>query len=235
MYKRFRTVFDHRNPNSLAAAKRRKRFDLFRWLIADLPRPVRVLDVGGTQKFWEMMGCDDPDTVDVTLLNLVHQPVTKPNFTSRVGDGVRLDQIRDKEYDITFCNSVIEHCGTFERQRAMADEVRRVGKRYYVQAPNWWFIIEPHFVFPAFHWLPVGARVALIKHFSLGWQQRWPNPEERKAIYSVPMTAREFVQSVRLPTSTELCSLFPDGKLWRERVMGFTKSLVICGPKQEIR
>ena len=230
MYKRFRSVFDHRNPNSIAAMKRRERFSLFLRTIQDLPRPVRVLDVGGTQRFWEMMGCDDPAAVHVTLLNLVDQPVTKPNFASRTGDGTCLKDIGDKEYDVAFCNSVIEHCGTFERQRAMANEVRRVGKRYYVQAPNYWFIIEPHFVFPAFHWLPVNARVALIKHFSLGWQQKWPNPAERKPIYSVPMTAYEFVQSVRLPTSSELRALFPDGRLWRERVLGLTKSLVIYGP-----
>jgi hypothetical protein len=41
----------------------------------------------------------------------------------------------------------------------MAKEVERVGKRYFTQTPNFHFLIEPLFVFPASHWLPIETGV----------------------------------------------------------------------------
>jgi hypothetical protein len=61
-----------------------------------------------------------------------------------------MPQYRDKEFDIAFSNSVIEHVGNDLRIRQMADEVRRVGRNY-LQTPNYYFPLEPHFFFPFFH------------------------------------------------------------------------------------
>lgn len=226
-----RTVnFD--DPASLAIVKRRARFRFFWSLVEDLPKPVRILDIGGTQEYWTSMECDDPAQVHVTLVNLYRQPVSRANFVSVVGDGTRLHDIGENEFDIAFSNSVIEHCGAYERQQAMANEIRRVGKRYYVQSPSFWFPMEPHFLFPGFQWLPVEIRVALVKRFDLGWVRKWPEPLQRRDVWGVPMTCYELVESIRILTGSELSALFPEGRLFRERFLGLTKSLIIYGEKQ---
>lgn len=79
---------------------------------------------------------------------------------------------RNEEFDVVFSNSVIEHLGEYPQQRRMADEVRRAGKRYFLQTPNRYFPLEPHFFFPFFQFLPVSVRVWLLSRFHLGWHKR---------------------------------------------------------------
>ncbi|WP_255695553.1 methyltransferase domain-containing protein [Rhodohalobacter sp. 614A] len=52
------------------------------------------------------------------------------------GDALDMHMFEDKSFDVVFSNSVIEHVGSFENQRRFADEVRRVGKAYWVQTPD---------------------------------------------------------------------------------------------------
>ena len=101
----------------------------------------------------------------------------------------------------------------------MAREIRRVGRRFFVQTPNRHFPVEPHFVFPLFQFLPLTLRVQLLRRFSLGWVPRMPDPAK----------ARAFVRSIRLLTGDELTGLFPGAAIHRERVCGLTKSFVVHG------
>ena len=115
-----------------------------------------------------------------------------------------------------FSNSVIEHLETYERQAAMAAEVRRLASVYWVQTPNFWFPVEPHFLTPAWHWLPVRARVALLRRRRWGWRGPCPDPVEAEAL----------VREVRLMRAGELKRLFPDATLVTEKIGPFTKSFV---------
>ena len=118
-----------------------------------MERPVRILDVGGTEGYWKMGKLND-DQVFVTLLNLTQVDVTMPNMTSIAGDARKIQE-SDLSFDIVFSNSVIEHVGTYKDQMQMAKEVHRIGKHYFVQTPNKYFPLEPHFLFPFFQFLPI--------------------------------------------------------------------------------
>jgi hypothetical protein len=210
------TYADNRDPNSLASRMRQKRFGIFLELVKSFgEKPLRILDVGGTQEFWEGMNfADTPHTI--TVLNLTSFASRHPKITSVTGDARDMKEFSAGGFDIVFSNSVIEHLRTLENQRKMADEVRRIGKAYFVQTPNFYFLMEPHFLFPGFQWLPVKSRVQLVRQFNLGWYER--RKDER--------AARELVEEHRLVTASEMRKLFPDGVIYREKFMGITKSLV---------
>ena len=190
---------------------------MFQSLLKQVERPVRILDIGGTENYWKMMDLNE-DQIFITLLNLSKWEVGLPNMTSVAGDARAL-QMGDLSFDVVFSNSVIEHVGTFQDQLRMAQEVRRVGKRYFVQTPNKYFPIEPHFHFPFYQFLPISVRVLLLRNFNLGWISR--TPDARKA--------REMVEEIRLLSRQEFKGLFPDASLFEERAFGMTKSFVAYG------
>ena len=147
-----------KSPSPSRGACASKRFAFFEQLIAPLVKPLRILDVGGTEDFWQSMGFGDRDDMWVTLLNVTAVATSSPQFVSIAGDARDLSQFKRREFDVVFSNSVIEHVGDFADQKRMADEVQRVGKRYFVQTPNRYFPIEPHFLFPCFQFLPEACR-----------------------------------------------------------------------------
>jgi SAM-dependent methyltransferase len=129
-----------------------------------------------------------------------------PNVRVEQGDGTKL-RYADGEFPVVYSNSVIEHVPQ-EFQQAFADETRRVGQRYFVQTPNRWFPIEPHYQTPLFHFLPVRAQKWLNRHFTIGWREKghW--------------------EDVTLLSARDLGRLFPDAEIHRERLFGLTKSLM---------
>ena len=205
---------DNTNERSVAAGLRRKRFRLFMEMLSKAPPPVRILDVGGRQQYWELMGFVPDAAHAVTLLNVEEAIVTQPHFASVRGDARDMRQFADGEFDIVHSNSVIEHVGDLADQQRMANEVRRVGHLYYVQTPNRHFPIEPHFVFPFFQYLPVAVRVALVQRFDLGWYRRIADPAQAKAE----------VTSIRLLDRNEFANLFPNATIHIEHYAGLAKS-----------
>jgi len=201
---------------AFARKMRKKRIALFESLITPLGRPLNILDVGGTQVFWELMGLINDD-LKITLYNVSHFKVSYSTLVSMAGDARDMQEFKDKEFQIVFSNSVIEHVGSFAQQRQMADEVQRVGDRYYVQTPNRYFPLEPHFLFPFFQFLPVRFRVFLVTHFNLGWRGKIPDRQE----------ALLAVQEIRLLTEKELKILFPGAKIYKEKLLGLTKSFIV--------
>lgn len=210
------------NPSyagSLNQKFRQKRFLFFTNLLGKMKvqAPIRILDVGGTESYWERMGFGDRSDVHVTLLNLNPVSVDNFRFTSVVGDACDLSGYEDNSFDIVYSNSVIEHLFTSENQKKMAQEVRRVGRNYYIQTPNYYFPIEPHWLFPGFQFLPYGLRVELTKNYDLGHFKKTGN--RSAAIHRV--------NEVKLLTPSQMKKLFPEGKMYREIFMGLTKSITM--------
>jgi hypothetical protein len=127
----------------------------FRTAIEHLPRPLSIFDVGGTQAVWETIGFADQPDVRSTLINVQLQETFYRNIVSIRGDAKDMQTFGDGQFDVVYSNSVIERVGATEDMRRMAQEIKRVGKRYYIQIPYLYFPIEPHFVFPLFQFLPI--------------------------------------------------------------------------------
>ena len=204
------------DEKSLSNRFRSRRFSYFEQLQSRLTRPLSILDVGGTVNFWKCRGWLEQHGVCITLLNTFAEDVDAPNITTVSGDAIDLSQYGDNEFDIVFSNSVIEHLFTFENQQAMASEVQRVGKAHWIQTPNFWFPIEPHFHWLGWQWYPRAIRVAAIRRIRCG--HGGPHPELHEA--------EKVVDEVRLMTKRELRTIFPNSRIWHERILGITKSYV---------
>ncbi|MCH2162830.1 MAG: hypothetical protein MK085_13285, partial [Phycisphaerales bacterium] len=83
------------NAKSVSNRLRSRRFNYFEELVSRLERPVSILDVGGTVRFWECRGWLDRDDVNITLLNLFAEDVDAPNISSVEGDATDLSQYGD--------------------------------------------------------------------------------------------------------------------------------------------
>ncbi len=212
-----KSLANNSDRNSLATRMRRARFALFLELLGRLPGHVEILDIGGTQEFWSLMLPGDPGDIRVTLLNLEHQRVSSRHFVSASGDARAMPQFADRSFDVVFSNSVIEHVGSYVEQAKMAAEIRRVGKRYFVQTPNKRFPLEPHFLFPWFQYLPAAIRGGMLQRFNVGWYQRIPDAA----------AARAEVDSIQLLTRRRFVSLFPGAGLHVERFAGLAKSFTV--------
>lgn len=194
---------------------RKKRFAQF--LDRIQPRPQeRILDLGGYPATWEGQ---EQIAAEIHIVN-VHEitpPAKAAHFHFHVADGCALP-FPDQSFEIVFSNSVIEHVGDFERQKAFSAEVIRTGRRLWVQTPAQEFWIEPHFMTPFIHWLPKSWQHRLTRNFTVwGWLTR---PDARQV--------DAFISDIRLLTHAEMVQLFPGCEILRERVCFglFTKSYI---------
>lgn len=205
------------DPHSLSDKFRKKRFRYFLELIKDISLPVKILDVGGTQSFWEQMNFTSPDEVSITILNNETVNVTLPNFKFVKGNATDLYKSDNLEFDVIFSNSVIEHLGSFRNQKKMAEAIIRLGKKYFVQTPNYYFPFEPHFLFPFFQFLPYKIKVFLLMNLNLGWYRKQENKTDAETI----------INSINLLTRKQLKELFPSSKIIKEKILLLTKSHIV--------
>lgn len=230
-------LFDSHNENSLAWRLRRKRFEYFKSWLAQFPRPLRILDVGGTFMFWKSMGFDSLEGIEIVLLNLEAAPVDAPHFTSLAGDATHMPQFQDREFDIVFSNSVIEHVGDDAQQERMAREIMRVGKAYFVQTPNLFFPIESHSCMPLYQFMPITIRTLLLYYFDLtgggihrtlqAWKARLTLRQFERQPHESWERCLARVKALRLLSRRKFQRFFPTGRLYQEKCFGLTKSFIL--------
>ncbi|HUH79991.1 MAG TPA: class I SAM-dependent methyltransferase [Solirubrobacteraceae bacterium] len=151
-----------RIADPLASRARRRRHERF-FPLGGLAPGARVLDVGCGSLGLRAL---EPQ-LDITGLDLV-EPAAYPG-PFLLGDPADGLPLADDEFDLVYCSSVIEHVPP-ARRRAFAQELRRVGRGWYVQTPAFSFPIEPHSLLPGAHWLPVGLR---RRYWRLGAARGW--------------------------------------------------------------
>ena len=123
----FQAAADDNQQSSISHRLRARRFAAFERVVDELPKPVRIIDLGGTKEYWEQRGWAGREDVSITLVNLEPQPQRHANIVATQGDATDLSEHADGSFDIAFSNSVIEHLFTFETQAKMAarDPARR--------------------------------------------------------------------------------------------------------------
>lgn len=215
-------VADNRNPLSVSSRLRKKRFVKFLTEFT-INSQTNILDVGGTSHTWEGTGLEK----NVVLLNLVipRREADRQHFRYVQGNALDMHMFEDKNFDVVFSNSVIEHVGSFENQRRFADEVQRVGKAYWVQTPNKQFLVEPHMLFPFFQFLPAH----LQKEVGIRWKYSHYKKWGKSAHYILSE-----LMNTRLLNRHELSDLFWGAHIYEEKLFGLTKS-IIAYKKQAVR
>ena len=131
----------------------------------------------------------------------------------------------DAYFDIVFCSSVIEHVTVPKdyvwtlrsgrafrrearrRQKAFADEIRRVGKCYFVQTPYRHFLVESHTWLPFVGWLPRSLMIPLMRFTNSFWVKK-----------SIP--------DFHLLDRREMSQLFGGARILEERAFGMIKSII---------
>ena len=187
-----------------ARAARMKQFEQF----MQLKPGQRIIDLGGSTKIWKFV--DTP--VNVTVVNLESQRIDEftygaHHFTIARGDATDLAGFQDNSFDIVFSNSCIEHVGDSGKQAAFAREVRRLAPSYYIQTPSIHFPIEAHTGLPFWWYYPEAVKQAFIR--------RW---KKKRPAYGA------MIAGTRVLSRSTLESIFPDGEIRRERVLGLVKS-----------
>jgi 2-polyprenyl-3-methyl-5-hydroxy-6-metoxy-1,4-benzoquinol methylase len=177
-------------------------------------KPIQILDVGGTASFWKRSQIPNIPGVRITLLNLHLEKSNHPHIRSMIGDATEMKNFEDKEFDLVFSNSVIEHLYTFENQNKMAREIQRVGRKYFVQTPNRYFPIEAHYALPFAQYLPKRLLFLLLTNTKLSRFKRW----DRQA-------AQQYLEEIRLLNESEMRMLFTESKILKEKTIGLTKSI----------
>lgn len=208
---------DADSPTSLSNRLRSRRFRLFERLAGPMARPLRIVDLGGTPGFWAHRGWADRDDVEITTVNLDPDLERHGRIRTIIADVTDLGHLPDDDYDIAFSNSVIEHLYTFDQQAVLAGALRRLAPAFWLQTPNFWFPMEPHFHVVGWQWMPIAVRRSVIRRRQCGW--RGPCRDASAADAAV--------REVRLMTRRQLRRLFPDAAIVAERFGGLVKSWIV--------
>ncbi len=131
----------------------------------------------------------------------------------------------DEFFDIVYCSSVIEHATvakndmwniksgkkfreiSFENQKLLAGEIRRIGKSYFVQTPSKNFPIESHSWLPFVAFFPRSLFLQTIKASNRFW-------------------IKKTIPDYNLLDQREMKKLFPDAEILTEKKFGLVKSII---------
>jgi len=198
---------------SLSTSFRNRRWQMLHDRFGDLAA-MDVLDLGGTAESWSL---SPVRPAHLTIVNLTVPEGEVPRRTEVVaGDVCTLGStIGGRSWDLVYSNSVIEHLGGHDRRVAFAESVRSLAPHHWVQTPNRYFPIEPHFLVPGLQFLPAPAQASVIARWPLN---KWRPPDRR--------TALQAALELQLIGRTELAFLFPDSDILDEHLGPLTKSFV---------
>ncbi|MBT8379452.1 MAG: class I SAM-dependent methyltransferase [Ignavibacteria bacterium] len=206
------------NFNSFSSNFRKRRFLLFLDFLKNINvENPKIIDIGGTCNYWDLMNKHHQKEIKPVVVNISEEQLKNENCFGIRGDGKSLSFIKDKSCDVVYSNSMIEHLSSLDAQIEMVKNIQRVATFCFVQTPAFISPLEPHFLFPFFHWLPRKVRIKLVSNFSLGWFEKCQNQLE----------AEKLIDSIRIMKKKELKLIFENAKIITERYFFIPKSYLI--------
>jgi hypothetical protein len=214
MMKALRDRFDPYSGKYVAGKARAGRAELLIRTFPDLGE-MTVLDLGGVAAMWQAMPVIPKQVV---LMNDHDYPVPDDDTFSAIrGDACDPPQsMRDERFDLVFSNSVIEHVGGHHRRERFAETIHRLAPRHWIQTPNRYFPIEPHWLFPGFQFLPTSAKASVTRVWP-GQMKRAPGERQKRMAWAL---------EIELLTKPEVAFYFPASQIVTERMYGLPKSFV---------
>lgn len=207
----------------LSHISRERKLELFNRMM-NLTEQMKLLDVGAQI---DPNSNEERQLIDIypwrynfSVVNISSEHISTiqkryPEIEAVVCDACELPW-PDKTFDIVYSNAVIEHLGSFERQKTMAAEIMRVGKRWFVTTPNRWFPFEFHMRLPLVTWLPGKSylRIGNIVTY---------NHLRGKYMFGVKR------DDLRLMSAGELERCFPGSSITKQRVTFMAETLIAIG------
>ncbi len=197
-------------------------------------KEIKILDLGsedGTHINELLKGFDfNPENIFIADINLSPLEAGEEKYGFNkvlIPESGRLP-FDDSYFDVVFCSSVIEHVTANKkdimsgitsseftniarkRQDEFASEIKRLGKSYFVQTPNKYFLIESHSWLPFLGHLPRFMQVGILKITNKFWVKK-THPDWLLLTYS------------------DLKKLFPDAKISCEKWFFLNKSFIAIG------
>lgn len=209
---------------------RQKRAALFRRKF-DLNETTRILDLGsenGENINSVLKGTKiQPENVYIADIDAdaIKQGSENFGFQPVLIDETGMLNFKENFFDIVYCSSVIEHVtlpkseiwnvtadGEFEReawknQKKIADEIRRVGRGFFVQTPARNFPIESHTWLPFFSFFSRPQQIKIMSRTNKFW-------------------IKQSLPDFNLLDAEQMKQLFPDAEIVFERAFGLVKSII---------
>lgn len=203
------------NPRSLSARARVKRWTQFVDRFPELA-DMRVLDLGGTPAYWRSAPVRPAHATTVNIDDrLAGDSDTSEDWLRVVIGDACAPGLGAERFDLVVSNSLLEHLGDHDRRQRFAEVVREAADRHWVQTPYRYFPLEPHWLFPAFQFLPRSARIEVTRRWPFGHRHA---PDKERAI--------ALVDEVELVSARAMRAYFPHSRIWFERIAGVPKSVV---------
>ena len=176
--------------------------------------PGYVLDLGGGPASFFVALFPRPERallVDIDYDKVYQAKKRVPALSVIVADAGHLP-FANRSIHATICNSVIEHVATPD---ALATEVRRVSKEFFLQTPNGDFPLETH------------------SFIAIPFYNLLPSIWLRKLTCRLLKANFDYISSVRYLSEEKLKHLFPDSTVAYERVLGLKKSFYVYHREEE--
>lgn len=203
-------------------ARRRRLFEDF------LPpaRPLRIIDLGGTVPFWRAFELSPAHGLHVTLINTHANDTTAAGFSDDSGliddrdmdaNDVTIEYLRS--FDLIFSNSFLEHLSAREQQAVLAGKISASGVSYFIQTPNKFSPVDPHFpspLAPFFAAYPRPLQAWMLSHSRLG-------SGAKSRDFADAMDRLRYYNPLGLG---DMRAMFPDAQLLTERPAGVPMSVI---------